>query len=129
MDAKVIRSGINSAIIFLLVGTALGSFGGWSALVELSSNFFGVLIIAGVLSTLLGYIYSYWFDDFLPGTTLMKGVLFGTLVWISFLIVGGVTEFFKEAVYAGNNGQYVFLSLVSHVVWGGSLSLFANSKS
>lgn len=129
MDTKVIRAGINSAVIALLSGVALGTFGGWSALFDLAPNFFGIVIIASVLSVLLGFVYAYWFADFLPGTSLLKGALFGILVWIVLLILGGVSDFFKEAVYAGNNGQILFLALINHFVWGSSLSIFLENKS
>lgn len=128
MDSKIIRAGINSAILALLSGAALGTFGGWGAIFELSPTFFGVALIAVTFSTLLGYVYSYWFAEFFPGTSVIKGALFGILVWIVFLILGGVSTFFKDAVYAGNSGEILFFSLINHCVWGSSLSLFLDSK-
>ena len=128
MDSKVIRAGINSAIVALLSGVVLGTFGGWGALFDLAPSFFGIVIMAAAFSIFLGYIYSYWFEDFLPGTALVKGALFGILIWLVLLILGGVSDFFKEAVYAGNNGQILFLALINHFVWGSSLSIFLASK-
>lgn len=128
MDSKVIRAGINSAVITLLSGTILGTFGGWSAVYNLAPNLFGIVILASVFSILLCYIFSYWFADFLPGTSLLKGALFGILVWIAFLILGGVSTFFKDAVYASNSGQILFLALINHLIWGAILSIFLESK-
>ena len=128
MDSKVIRAGINSAVIALLSGTILGTFGGWSAVYNLAPNLFGIVIMASVFSILLGYIFSYWFADFLPGTSVLKGALFGILVWIAFLILGGVSTFFKDAVYASNNGQILFLALINNLIWGATLSIFLGSK-
>jgi len=128
MDLKLIRAGINSAIIALLSARVLGTFGGWRAILDLPENIFGAVLIACILSTALGFVYHKWFADFLPGSPLVKGVLFGSLLWIVFLILGSLTEFFKESVYNNNNFSLLFLSLMNHWVWGGSLTIFLETK-
>ncbi len=128
LDTKIVRAGINSAVVALVVGTALGTYGGWSAIFNLTNNVFGVVTLAVVFSVALGYIYSYWFANFLPGTIIIKGALFGILLWITFLILGGLSGFFKDAVYADNSGKILFLSLVVHCVWGATLSNFVEAK-
>lgn len=128
MDAKIIRSAIYSTTIFLLVGLVFGTFGGWSPIFELTSNIFGTVILALIFNIFLAYIYYYWFNSFLPGTAVVRGALFGSLVWIFFLVLGGLSSFFKEAVYPTSNSSVIFLSLILQIIWGSLLSIFLENK-
>ncbi|MEX0616459.1 MAG: hypothetical protein WD231_01440 [Candidatus Woykebacteria bacterium] len=129
MDLRVLKSGFGSAILALIVGGVLGTYGGWSAVLQLSSAQFGSWIIAVVLSVALAYIYSSWFNSFLPGTPTARGAIYGVLVWVLMLILGGVSVFFKEATYPeARAGQVIFLTLILHVVWGASLGLLHESR-
>jgi hypothetical protein len=121
MDPRTIRAGVGSGVVALLVGAALGTYGGLAPVFSLAANDIGFWIIAVVLSVLAAYIYSYWFNSFLPGSAVVRGVLFGILVWILMLILGGVSDFFKEATYPDPSGPTVFLTLVLHGVWGAVL--------
>src|SRR4030067_2678872 len=111
MDARTIKSGAGAGLIALLVGSSFGTYGGWSAVFSLALNIFGFWILAVVLAVFAAYIYGYWFNAFLPGTPVIRGVLFGVLVWILMLILGGVLGFFKEATYPDPTGPAVFLPL------------------
>lgn len=129
MDAKLIRSAIYSSLVFLLCGLGLRGYGGWNPIFELTGNIFGSFLIIVIFSIALGFIYSKWFANFLPGTTLIKGALFGILVWAIFLILGGVADFFKDSVYPRDEISLIFLALVLHSIWGSALTLFLDSKS
>lgn len=128
MDAKIIRSAVYSTTIFLLVGLVFGTFGGWTPIFKLTSNIFGAIILALIFNIFLAYIYYYWFNNFLPGTAAIRGALFGSLVWIFFLVLGGLSSFFKEAVYPASNSSVIFLSLVLQIIWGSSLNIFLENK-
>lgn len=123
MDPRAIRAGVGAAIIALLVGAAFGTYGGWEPVFALAATFFGFWAVAIVLGTVLAYIYGYWFNAFLPGTPVIRGVIYGLLVWILMLILGGVSTFFKEATYPTPAGPTVFLTLTLHVVWGAVLGI------
>src|SRR4030065_2554629 len=123
MDARTIKSGAGAGLIALLVGASLGTYGGWFAVFSLALNNFGFWILAVVLAVFAAYIYGYWFNAFLPGTPVIRGVTYGVLVWILMLILGGVSTFFKEATYPNPAGPTVFLTLILHVVWGSILGL------
>lgn len=128
MDSKNLRVGFNSSIVALLAGAAIGTFGGWLPLVNQSENLLGKVLIGILFSVGLTYLYSQYLANFLPGTALLKGVLFGILVWIAFLIVGNLA-FFKEAVYpAADKERFLFLSLVVHLSWGAALGVFQAEK-
>lgn len=129
MEAKTIRSGIFSAIILLLTGLIFGSFGGWEPIYRVTDNIFGSAILAVTFSIFLSFVYFNWFRNFLPGSPVIRGALFGILVWIFFLILGGLSNFFKEAVYPQNPGSALFLSLILNTIWGGTLGIFLESKS
>lgn len=128
MDAKITRSGLFSAVILLLVGLAFNTFGGWTPVFQLPGNDIGAIILAITFSILLTYVYFHWFNNFLPGTGLVRGALFGCLVWTFFLVLGGLSSFFKTAVYPEAHTEVIFLNLVLNVIWGTSLSLFLESK-
>lgn len=123
MDPRLVRAGVGSGFILLLSGFALGTFGGWSVVLSLAPNDFGFWVVALVLSTVVAYIYGYWFNAFLPGTPVVRGVIFGVLVWILMLILGGVSDFFKEATYPDPSGPTVFLTLLLHTIWGAALGI------
>lgn len=129
MDTKITRSGIFAAIILLLVGLAFNTYGGWEPIFKLPGNTAGAVLLALTFSALLSYIYFYWFNNFLPGTAVIRGALFGCLVWTFFLVLGGLSSFFKDAVYPQTNTSVIFLSLVLDVIWGSSLATFLESKS
>ncbi len=129
MDTKITRSGIFAAVILLLVGLAFNTYGGWGPIFKLPDNTAGAVLLALTFSTLLSYIYFYWFNNFLPGTAVIRGALFGCLVWTFFLVLGGLSSFFKDAVYPQTNTSVIFLSLVLDVIWGSSLATFLESKS
>jgi hypothetical protein len=128
MDAKSLRAGIYAGIVGLLSGSVLGTFGGWSPVLNLPTNPIGVWVLALGLSVALAYIYAYWFASFLPGTAVLRGAIYGVLLWIVLLILGGLTSFFKEAVYPVNSGPVLFLSLVVNIFWGAALGYFAEQK-
>ena len=123
MDPRAIRAGVGASVAALLVGAALGTYGGWSPVFNLAGTQLGFWALAIVLGTALAYIYGYWFNTFLPGTPVIRGVIFGLLVWILMLILGGVSAFFKEATYPDPAGPTVFLTLMLHVVWGAVLGI------
>lgn len=130
MDSKILRSGAISAVVLLFVGTFISSYGGWEPLINLPGNILGAAIIAIVLSIFSVFIFSTWFANFLPGSTLVKGVLFGVLVWSVFLILGGLLPFFKDSVYPSTNpGNALFVSLLLFSVWGATASLSLEMKS
>jgi hypothetical protein len=123
MDPRVVRAGVGASVVGLLAGAALGTYGGWSPVFELAGSQIGFWVVAVVLGSVLAYIYAYWFNAFLPGTPVIRGAIYGILVWILMLILGGVSGFFKEATYPDPAGPTVFLTLVLHVVWGSILGL------
>jgi hypothetical protein len=123
MDPRAIRAGVGASLAALLVGAALGTYGGWAPVFDLAGSQLGSWAVAIVLGTVLAYIYGYWFNAFLPGTPVIRGVIFGALVWILMLILGGVSSFFKEATYPNPAGPTVFLALMLHVVWGSLLGI------
>ena len=123
MDPRAIRSGVGASVVGLLAGGALGSYGGWEPVFSLANTQIGSWIIAIVLGTTLAYVYGYWFNSFLPGSTVIKGLIYGILVWILMLILGGVSAFFKEATYPDPAGATIFLTLVLHGVWGAVLGI------
>lgn len=129
MDTKITRAGIYSAVILLLVGLVFNTFGGWTPIYQLPGNIFGASVLALVFCVLLAYVYFFWFDNFLPGTPVIRGALFGCLVWIFFLVLGGVSGFFKDSVYPQTNSAPIFLSLILNVIWGSFLATFLESKS
>jgi hypothetical protein len=128
MDSQVVRAGIGSGLVALLVGGVLGTYGGWAAVFELAASNFGFWVVAVSLSVFIAYVYGYWFNAFLPGTTVVRGALYGVLVWILMLILGGVFAFFKEATYPDPAGPTVFMTLVLHIVWGGVLGLLYEAR-
>ncbi|OGY29474.1 MAG: hypothetical protein A3F35_01925 [Candidatus Woykebacteria bacterium RIFCSPHIGHO2_12_FULL_45_10] len=128
MEARILRAGIGATAVGLIAGGALGSYGGWAPLLALSNNYLGVWVIAATLGVFLAYLYANWFDALLPGTTAVRGAIFGALVWVLLLILGGVSSFFKEAVYPDPAGSSLFLSLVLHLVWGSILGLIYEVK-
>lgn len=129
MDTRNLRAGTYAGIILLLLGFVFGTFGGWSAIFDVSKNTFGVWVLALFFSVALTYLYNSWFASFLPGTNLVKGVLFGILVWIAFLVLGGVSNFFKDAVYGPTNSSILFNGLVISVIWGAAIGSFSDLKS
>lgn len=129
MDSKNLRIGLYSGALAIVVGTALGTYGGWLPLANQSNNLVGAAIIGLVFSILLAYIFGHYFVNFLPGTPLVKGVIFGILIWLIFLILGNLGNFFKDAVYPLENKETaLFLSLVLHTVWGAAVGLFQTEK-
>ncbi|HEX7456736.1 MAG TPA: hypothetical protein VF303_04760 [Candidatus Nanoarchaeia archaeon] len=128
MDPRTLRAGLGAGLVTLLAGGALGTYGGWSAVFALAENDFGVWLVALVLSAFAAYIYGYWFSAFLPGTAVIRGVIYGVLVWILMLILGGVFGFFKEATYPDPAGPVVFLTLVLHVIWGAVLGVLYETR-
>lgn len=128
MDPRTIRAGVGSGVVALLVGATLGTYGGWAPVFSLAANDIGFWIVAVVLSVLSAYLYSYWFNSFLPGSAVVRGVLFGILVWILMLILGGVSDFFKDATYPDPAGPTVFLTLILHGVWGGVLGTMEEAR-
>lgn len=128
MDAKITRAGLYSSVILLLVGLAFKTFGGWGPIFQLTGNNLGATILAVAFSILFAFIYHTWFNNFLPGSPMVRGALFGCLVWILFLVLGGLSSFFKEAVYPENNSTPIFLSLILNIIWGSSLATFLESK-
>lgn len=129
LDSRNLRAGTYAGIVLLLVGFVFGNFGGWTAIFGVSRNIFGVWVLGITFSIALAYVYNTWFANFLPGTTLIRGVFFGLLVWIAFLILGGLSNFFKDSVYGPNNSSILFTSLVTSIIWGAMLSLFSELKS
>ena len=123
MDPRAIRAGVGAGLVALLAGAALGTYGGWAPVFDLAGSQLGTWVLALALSTFLAYVYGYWFNAFLPGTAVVRGVAFGVLVWILMLILGGAFTFFKEATYPDPAGPTVFLTLVLHTVWGSLLGL------
>jgi hypothetical protein len=128
MDPRTVKAGVGAGFVFLLAGGALGTYGGWSAAFELAANDLGFWLVALVLSTFVAYIYGYWFNAFLPGTPAVRGAIYGVLVWILMLILGGVFAFFKDATYPDPSGPAVFLALVLHVVWGKVLGVLFEAR-
>ncbi|OGY22889.1 MAG: hypothetical protein A2172_03030 [Candidatus Woykebacteria bacterium RBG_13_40_15] len=128
MDQRAIRAGVGSSIVALLVGATLGTYGGWAPVFDLASTSLGSWLVAIVLGTVLAYIYGYWFNAFLPGTTVTRGIIFGVLAWILMLILGGVSGFFKEATYPNPAGPTIFLTLLLHVVWGSILGILYETR-
>src|SRR3990167_5555894 len=118
MDPRAIRAGVGASAVGLIVGGALGTYGGWAPVLSLAGSQFGFVVIGVTLGIALTYIYGYWFSAFLPGTAVIRGVIYGVLIWILMLILGGVSSFFKEATYPDPAGPTVFLALVLHLVWG-----------
>ncbi len=130
MDSKILRSGTIAAVALIFAGAFMGSHGGWGSIINLSENILGASIIALVTSIFLVFIFSTWFSNFLPGSSLAKGVLFGALVWAVFLILGGLLPFFKETVYPDiNPGINLFVNLLLYSVWGAVASLSLEAKS
>jgi len=128
MDARTVRAGIGAGIVALLAGAAVGTYGGWSAVYSLAENDLGFWLIALVLSLVAAYIYAYWFNAFLPGTAVLRGTVYGVLVWVLMLILGGVFAFFKEATYPDPSGPAIFLALVVHLVWGSVLGIIFEAR-
>ena len=128
MDTRVVKAGVGASVVALLVGGALGTYGGWSPVFELANSQLGSWAIAIVLGTLLAYVYGYWFEAFLPGSPIVRGAIYGVLVWILMLILGGVFAFFKEATYPNPAGPTVFLTLVLHLVWGALLGVLYEAR-
>ena len=128
MDQRAVRAGVGSGIVAILVGAALGTFGGWEPVFTLAATTFGSWIVAVVLSSVLAFVYGYWFNAFLPGRAIIRGALFGVLVWILMLILGGVSDFFKSATYPDPSGPTVFLTLMLHTVWGSVLGIVYESR-
>lgn len=128
MDIRSVRAGISAGIVGLLAGAVLGTYGGWSAVFSLAATDFGFWVVALTLSVVVAYIYGYWFNSFLPGTAVVRGVIFGILLWILMLILGGVSAFFKEATFAEPAGTTVFLALVLHFVWGATLGVLYEAR-
>lgn len=128
MDPRTVRAGVGSGVVALLTGGALGTYGGWSAIYNLAPSEVGFWLIAITLSVFAAYIYAYWFNAFLPGTPVIRGALYGVLVWILMLILGGVFAFFKEAAYPDPSGPVIFLALVLHLVWGTVLGILFEAR-
>lgn len=129
MDTKIIRAGIVSGTTLLLVGLLIGTYGGLDPVLKLTNNFLGASLLVLVLSILFTYIYAHWFANFLPGSILTKGFLFGGLVWTVFLILGGLFTFFKASVYPDiNPANNLFLSLVLFCIWGAFSSISLETK-
>ena len=129
MDSKILRSGTLAAVALLLSGVFIGSYGGWEPMINLPGNILGAVVVALVVSIFLVFVFSSWFSNFLPGSILAKGVLFGVLVWAVFLILGGLLPFFKEAVYPNTNpGSALFVSLILSSIWGAIASLSLEMK-
>ena len=128
MDPRTVRAGVGAGAVFLLAGAALGTYGGWSAVFSLASSDLGFWLVAVALSVFMTYVYGYWFNAFLPGTPIIRGTLYGVLVWILMLILGGAFAFFKEATYPDPSGPVIFLALVLHVVWGAVLGVLYEAR-
>ncbi|MEX0621792.1 MAG: hypothetical protein WD187_02275 [Candidatus Woykebacteria bacterium] len=128
MDSRTVRAGTGAGVVALLLGGALGTYGGWSAVFSLAANDVGFWLIAVSLSVFLAFIYGYWFNAFLPGTSTVRGATYGVLVWILMLILGGVFAFFREATFPDPSGPTVFLALILHVVWGAVLGVLFETR-
>ena len=128
MDPRTVRAGVGAGVVALLAGGALGTYGGWSAVFSLATNDLGFWLIAIVLSVFSAYIYGFWFNAFLPGSAVIRGAIYGVLVWILMLILGGVFGFFKEATYPDPTGPTLFLVLVLHIVWGAILGVLYEAR-
>ena len=128
MESRPVRAGIGAGIVGLLVGGVLGTYGGWSAVFSLAPTDIGLWVVAVTASVFITYIYGYWFNAFLPGSSITRGALYGVLVWILMLILGGVSAFFKEATYPDPAGPIVFLTLVLHLVWGTVLGILYETR-
>ena len=128
MDQRAVRAGVGSGIVAILVGAVLGTFGGWEPVFTLAATTFGSWVVVVVLSSVLAFVYGYWFNAFLPGSAIIRGALFGVLVWILMLILGGVSDFFKSATYPDPSGPTIFLTLLLHTVWGSVLGIVYESR-
>ncbi|HSX57880.1 MAG TPA: hypothetical protein VLE47_01245 [Candidatus Saccharimonadales bacterium] len=130
IDAKIIRAGVLSGVLLILTGLAFGNFGAWQPFLSLVDNIFGKALLIIIDSIFLAFIFQRWFSNFLPGSPLVQGAILGFLIWVTFLILGGLLGFFKEAVYpALDPGKSLFLNLLINLVWGCSVALFLESSS
>lgn len=119
IDTKVLRAGTVSAFVLLFAGLLIGTYGGWQPIFALADSLVGVALVGIALSVFLLFVYQQWFANFLPGSSLSKGALYGFLVWALFLILGGLFPFFKESVYPNQEPfANLFLSLVVLSLWG-----------
>lgn len=129
MDIKILRAGTTSAVSLLVVGLFIGNYGGLGPILSLAPSLLGAAIITILISVFLTYIYLNWFANFLPGSILAKGAIFGALVWLVFLILGGLFSFFKESVFPQlDPGNALFLSLLLFSTWGAVAALSLESK-
>ncbi|OGY24605.1 MAG: hypothetical protein A2Y57_02055 [Candidatus Woykebacteria bacterium RBG_13_40_7b] len=122
-------AGTGATIVGLLVGGVLGTYGGWTPLLDLANTLIGSWIIAITLGVILVYLYGYLgFVNFLPGTAATKGVIYGLLVWVLLLIIGAIAPYFKDAVYTQPVGTTLFNTAILHIVWGSVLGYLYEQK-
>ena len=120
MSYNVLASGFLASVTALVVGIAFGTLGGWEQILGLTDTLLGGWILAVFFGVVLALIYTQLgFSQFLPGQSLVKGAVFGFLVWVVILIVGAFWAPVNLAAFAAP-----FTGIVLHLIWGATLALF-----
>jgi len=85
----VITCGFLATLATLVIGVTFGTLGGWEPILAQSATKLGSWILAVFLGIIAASVYTgFGFNQFLPGTTLVKGAIYGFLLWVVILIIG-----------------------------------------
>lgn len=127
MSQKGLTAGFVATVIALVFGTAVGGLGMWNAVAAAAKTPVGGWLVLLVIGTALGYLYSFvthaQYDKFFGKELVVKGVVFGVVVWIVTLILASIFPVLGEAAFAQPIRATLFLQFLTHLVWGASLGL------
>lgn len=120
MPYQSLASGFLATVATLVVGGTFGTLGGWEPILAQVSTQLGSWILAIFFGVTLALIYTnFGFSQFLPGMTLVKGAIFGFLLWVIILIVGAFWAPVNLAAFSAPFG-----GVILHLIWGSTLAFF-----
>lgn len=119
---NIVLAGLGASLVALVAGSLLGTFGAWGIALDQSPTPAGRWIIALTLGVIMSAVYVYaGFSKFLPGSAVDRGVVYGLLIWVVTLVLGAIVGSLGNYAFAEPSSRTVFLSLVLHIIWGGTL--------
>lgn len=120
MSYATLASGFLATVWSLVVGITFGTLGGWEPILAQAETQLGSWILAIFLGIVFALVYTtLGFAQFLPGTTLVKGAIYGFLLWVLILIIGAFWAPVSIAAFTAP-----FPGIVLHLIWGSTLAWF-----
>ena len=129
LDQKGLVSGFYASIIALIFGSLVGGLGIWSVFAATSRTVVGGWLILLVIGIGLGYLYSFVkYDKFFQKEHIVKGAVYGVIIWIITLILAAIFPILGQAAFAQPLRSVLFVQLLTHLLWGATLGFLFEQK-